>query len=327
MEYRQIGSTDMKVSVIGLGTWPMGGIDGGVIGESKKVQKLGWSGAVDEESMKTVRRAEELGVNFLHSSEAYGGGHAETVLGTALKGRRDRFIVATKVRPIMESGDVAAARQRIHEALEGSLRRLQTDYIDIHQLHSFPHKDTTAAVMEEYAKLQQQGKVRHLAISATDPERIRELKGLGDLVAIMFGQNLMTARDDETFDLAAQLNLGTVILSSLHQGVLAGQWFGKVPDIGPDDKRYSNFTSAGATKAFQVLKELEFLTEGGDRTMAQAAFRYLIDMPGVTSILTGALRPGQIEENVGALETRPLTATETERALAIAAEATKVWQG
>jgi len=316
----------MKVSVIGLGTWPMGGIDGGVIGESKRVQKLGWSGAIDEESVKTVRQAEELGVNFMHSSEAYGGGHAETVLGKALKGRRDKFIVATKVRPIMENGDVAAARKRIHEALEGSLRRLQTDYIDIHQLHSFPHEDTSAAVMEEYGKLQEQGKVRHVAISATDPERIRQLKGLGDLVAIMFGQNLMTRRNDGTFDLAEELNLGTVILSSLHAGVLAGQWFGRVPDIGPDDKRYANFTSPAAIKALQVLEELKFLTRGG-RTMAQAAFRYLIDMPGVTSILTGALRPDQIEENVGALETPPLTPEETKRALAITAEAAKVLQG
>ena len=75
-----------------------------------------------------------------------------------------------------------------------------------------------------------------------------------------------------------------------------------------------------------MLKELEFLTSDG-RTMAQAAFRYLIDMPGVTSILTGALRPGQIEENVGALATPPLTAEETKRALAITAEAAKVWKG
>lgn len=324
MEYRQIGSTGMKVSVIGLGTWPMGGIDGGVIGESRKVHKQGWSGAIDEESMKTVHRAEELGVNFVHSSEAYGGGHAESVLGSALKGRRDRFIIATKVRPIMESGDASAARKRIHEALEGSLRRLQTDYIDIHQLHSFPHAQTTAAVMEEYGKLQEQGKVRHVAISATDPEGIRELVDLGDLVAMMFGQSLMAARNDDAFELATQLNLGTVILSPLHAGVLAGQWFGRVPDIGPDDKRYSNFTSPGALKAFQVLKELEFLTVDG-RTMAQAAFRHLIDMSGVTSILTGALRPAQLEENVGALETPPLTAAETERALGITAEAMRVW--
>ena len=325
MEYREIGNTGIEVSVIGLGTWPMGGIGGGIIGESRKVQDRGWSGAVDEESIATIRRAEELGVNFVHSSEAYGAGHAESLLGSALKGRRDRFIVATKVRPLMESGDVTAARKRIHEALEGSLRRLQTDYVDIHQLHSFPHEDTSAAVMEEYGRLREQGKVRHVAISATDPERIRRLKSCGDLAAIMFGQSLMAPRHDDAFDLAAELNLGTVILGSLHQGVLAGEWFGKAPDIGPDDKRYENFTSPGALEAFEVLKELEFLTEGGGRTMAQAALRYLIDMPGVTSILTGALRPGQIGENVGALETPPLTAPETTRALGITAEALRVW--
>ncbi len=327
MEYREIGNTGIRISVIGLGSWPMGGLIGGVLGESRKVQKAGWSGAVDEESIKTIRRAEELGINFIHSSEAYGGGHAESILGQALHDRRDRFIIATKVRPIMEGTDPDAARRRIREALEGSLRRLQTDYVDMHQLHSFPNENTTAAVMDEYDKLKQEGKVRHVAISATDPDRIRNLKSYGDIVAMMFGYNMLSAATPQAFDLAKEQNIGTVILSSMASGVLSGKWFGKVPDIDPMDKRYAGFTSQEAIEALRILKDLEFLTQDGTRTMAQVAFRFILDTPGVTSILTGAVRPTEIEENVGALDTPPLTSDELTRIGEITTAANAIWRG
>jgi aryl-alcohol dehydrogenase-like predicted oxidoreductase len=327
MEYREIGNTGIKVSVIGLGSWPMGGLVGGVIGETKKVQKAGWSGAVDEESIRTIRKAEELGINFVHSSEIYGGGHAEAIIGQALIDRRDRFVIATKVRPVMEGTNPDAARRRIREALEGSLRRLQTDYVDIHQLHSFPNENTTSAVMDEYEKLKQEGKVRHVAISATDPDRISDLRAHGEIVAMMFGYNMLSPAKPQAFELAQQENLGTVILSSLASGILSGKWFGKVPDIDPMDKRYASFTSPEAVAALEKLKELEFLTHDDSRTMAQAAFRFILDTPGVTSILTGALRPSEIEENVGALDTPPLTDDELSRIGEITAAANEIWRG
>lgn len=327
MEHREIGTTGIKVSVIGLGSWPMGGLVGGVIGESKRVQKAGWSGAIDEESIKTIRHAEELGINFVHSSEIYGGGHAEAILGQAIRDRRDRFVIATKVRPIMEGTDPDAARQRIREALEGSLRRLQTDYVDMHQLHSFPNENTTAAVMDEYEKLKLEGKVRHVAISATDPDRIRHLKAHGEVVAMMFGYNMLSPAKPEAFELAKEENLGTIILSSLASGILSGKWFGKVPNVDPLDKRYSGFTSPEAVEALRILKELEFLTQNGRRTMAQVAFRFILDTPGLTSILTGALRPSEIEENVGALDTPSLTDDELARVVEITSAANAVWRG
>lgn len=327
MEYREIGSTGINVSVIGLGSWPMGGLVGGAIGEGKKVAKAGWSGAVDEESIKTIRKAEELGINFVHSSEIYGGGHAEAIIGQALSDRRDRFIIATKVRPIMEGTDPDAARRRIREALEGSLRRLQTDYVDMHQLHSFPNENTTSAVMDEYETLKQEGKVRHVAISATDPTRIRDLKAHGEIVGMMFGYNMLSAAKPQAFELAQQENLGTVILSSLASGILSGKWFGKVPDIDPMDKRYGSFTSPQAIAALEILKDLEFLTQDSNRTMAQVAFRFILDTPGVTSILTGALTPSEIEENVGALDTPPLTHDELARIAEITAAANEIWLG
>jgi L-glyceraldehyde 3-phosphate reductase len=143
----------------------------------------------------------------------------------------------------------------------------------------------------------------------------------------MFGYNMLSPGKPQAFDLAEEENIGTVILSSMASGVLSGKWFGKVPDIDPMDKRYAGFTSPEAIAALKILKGLEFLTQDGSRTMAQVAFRFILDTPGVTSILTGALRPSEIEENVGALDTPSLTDDELNRIAEIAAAANAIWRG
>ena len=179
--------------------------------------------------------------------------------------------------------------------------------------------------MTEYRKLQQEGKVRYVVISSSNADGVRALKGHGDLVAIMVGHDMMSPIKRETLQLAEEENLGVVILGALASGFLSGRWFGKVSDIDPLDKRYDSFTSSAAVAALRKLKELEFLTAGGGRAMAQAAVRFVLDTPGVTSVLNGALRPGEIEQTVGALDVPPLTGDERSRALAIAAEANKLW--
>ena len=109
MEYRTLGKTGLKVSSVGVGCWQMGGL----VGDS------GWTGTTDEESIATIHRAEELGVNLLDTAEGYGRGHSEEVIGRALEaGRRDRFIIATKVRPVTDDPDEEKARKRIVEACE-----------------------------------------------------------------------------------------------------------------------------------------------------------------------------------------------------------------
>ncbi len=115
MEYRVLGKTGLKVSIVGIGGWPLGGLIGGPVGDPRNpVVDEGWTGAVDEESIKMIHRAEELGVNLIDTAEIYGDGHSESIIGLAVKGRRDRWVISTKVRGFYtDVPDVDHTRRRI----------------------------------------------------------------------------------------------------------------------------------------------------------------------------------------------------------------------
>jgi aryl-alcohol dehydrogenase-like predicted oxidoreductase len=157
MRYRTLGQTGLQVSEVGLGAMPFGGM----VTQADGTQ-FGWSGTDDQELIGLVHRSEELGVNLLDTAEAYGNGHGEAVVGEALQGRRDKWIIATKVRPNQgidaDTPDEAAVRKRITEACEGSLQRLRTSYIDIYQLHAIPYSWAMATAMDTLAHLRQAGK-------------------------------------------------------------------------------------------------------------------------------------------------------------------------
>ncbi|MSS71827.1 MAG: aldo/keto reductase [Candidatus Latescibacteria bacterium] len=308
MEYRTLGKTGLKVSSVGVGCWQMGGL----VGAS------GWTGTTDEESIATVHRAQEIGVNLLDTAEGYGQGHSEEVLGKALKGRRDRFIIATKVRPSTDDPDEGKARVRILEACEGSLRRLQTDVIDVYQLHAIPHENTMSAVMETLAALKQQGKIRWFGISTNDTAAIRKLLALGDLATLQVGYNLLSRSGEEALRLAKEENLGALIRVPLASGALSGRYFNAAPKLDPKDRRLDRFTSEKALDVFRKLSELLFLTEGGKRTMVQAALRFILDTEGVTSAIPGAKSRQQLEDNADAMDAPPLTPEERARAIRIA---------
>jgi aryl-alcohol dehydrogenase-like predicted oxidoreductase len=308
MEHRILGKTGLKVSSVGVGCWQMGGL----VGDS------GWTGTTDEESIATVHRAQDLGVNLLDTAEGYGRGHSEEVLGKALRGRRDKFIIATKVRPITDDPDEGRARARITEACEGSLRRLQTETIDIYQLHAVPHENTMPAVMNTLASLKQQGKIRWFGISTNDTAAIRKLLALGELSTLQVGYNMLSRSGEEALRLAKAENLGVLIRVPLASGALSGRYFNTVPQLDPKDRRLERFTSEKAVSAFRKLSELLFLTEGGKRTMTRAALRFILDTEGVTSVIPGAKSRKQLEDNAGAMDVPPLTPEERARAMAIA---------
>ena len=315
MEYRILGKTGLKVTSVGVGCWQMGGL----------VDGQGWTGTSDEESVATIHRAQELGVNLLDTAEGYGRGHSEEVIGTALvDGRRDKFVIATKVRPLTDEPDTDQARRRVIEACEGSLRRLQTDYIDVYQLHAVPHRNTMATVMDTLAELKKQGKIRWYGISSNDTDMIRQLVALGDISMLQLTYNMLS-RDDEVLRLARQEDLGTLIKGPLSSGALSGRYFGTVPQLDAQDRRQDRFTSDQAVAAFAKLNELLFLTEAGRRSMVQAALRFNLDTPGVTAVIPGAKSRAQLEDNAGAMDVPVLTDEERSKAIQIADEVGRPW--
>ena len=151
---------------------------------------------------------------------------------------------------------------------------------------------------------------------------------MGELAAMVVGYSMMSRNLEGTLQFAEEENIGTMIASPLASGVLTGRWFDEYPDFPSYDSRYNGFKDKNKTmKAFRKLSELRFLTENGKRTVAQAALRFILDTGGVTSVIPGALRPAEIEEDAGAADVPPLTPEERERAVKIADEASRIWKG
>jgi len=317
MKYRKFGQTGLTVSEIGIGAYPISGVQKRADGTLH-----GWTGTDDRESIALIHHAEALGINLIDSAESYGDGHSEAIVGQALKGRRGRWMIATKVSPNRgldaDTEDLSAqARKRIFEAAEGSLQRLQTDYIDLYQLHAIPHEKAMDATMKALEDLRKQGKVRWYGISTNNRRAIDRLRELGEIHLLQIGYNLLERSADDLLHFAKQENIGTLIRVPLAKGMLTGKYF-QNSAVPKEDVRYERFSRPESVDAFKKLPQLSFLSEGTGRTMPQAALRFVLDHSGVSCVIAGAKTVRQIEDNAAAVDVPPLTDAEKKRAFAIA---------
>ena len=317
MKYRTFGQTGLEVSEIGIGAFPISGVQ-----QQADGTRTGWTGTDEQQSIALIHRAEELGVNLIDSAESYGAGHSEEVVGQALQGRRDKWVIATKVSPNngLDANDPdlpAQAKKRIVEAVEGSLKRLDTDYIDVYQLHAIPLEGAMPAVMEALAKLRDEGKIRWYGVSTNEREAIDKLRGLGEVHMLQIGYNLLERDAADLLDFSKQESIGTLIRVPLAKGMLTGKYF-QSSEIPKEDVRYERFNRPGSIDAFQKLPALGFLAENTGRTMVQAALRFTLDHPGTSCVIAGAKTMEQIEQNVASVNVPSLTESELQRAFAIA---------
>jgi aryl-alcohol dehydrogenase-like predicted oxidoreductase len=293
---------------------------------------FGWTGTEDQECIALVHRCEDLGVNLIDTAEAYGDGHGETVIGQALQGRRDRWIVATKVNPNQGSDATTpnedAVRKRLTEACEQSLQRLQTDYIDLYQLHRIPHAWAMPVVMATLAELQQAGKIRWYGISTNDREVIDQLRTLGPLHVLQVGYNLLERDADALLNWALDEHIGTLIRVPLAKGMLTGKYSGpRALSMPEGDHRHERFNRPETQEGLSKLTELGFL-QTPKRSMVQSALRFVLDHPGVSCVISGAKTRQQAEENARASDVSSLTQEELARALPLVdAIRTPNWSG
>lgn len=317
MKYRTLGQTGLKVSEVGLGAFPIAGMWRQADGS-----QIGWTGTDDRESIALIHRAEELGINLLDTAEMYGAGHSESLTGQALKGRRDRWIVATKVRPNLgidaNAHDEAAVRRWLVTACEQSLKRLQMETIDLYQLHQVPYEWAMPVVMATLADLRQAGKVRWYGISTNNRAAIDQLRRFGPLHILQVGYNLLERSADDLLNWAKAEAIGTLIRVPLAKGMLTGKYDGAGAKVMPaDDLRHERFNRPESLDALQKLPQLSFLRTP-ERSMVQAALRFVLDHPGVSCVIAGAKNRQQIEENVAASDLPALSEAELAQALAIA---------
>jgi aryl-alcohol dehydrogenase-like predicted oxidoreductase len=291
MQYRTLGSTGLKVSVIGLGTM----VHAGHFGPMK-----------DEESLAAIDTALELGVNFIDTSDAYGAGYSETMLGNALKGRRDKVILATKGGNVMvgpNKGKRIFTPEYIDDVLHGSLKRLQTDWIDLYQLHN-PDVEVIerGEVWEVLEKRKKEGKIRHYGVSInTMAEGIAAAKG-GRAETIQVEYSLLQQEPaEEIFPPAQAANVGIIARLPLKRGILTGKLTqADEQRFQGEDVRARSFKGEAFAKELAKAEKLRFLVHGPVKTLGQAALAFCVAHPAVTIAIPGARNAQQMRENAAA---------------------------
>ncbi len=288
MKYRMLGKTGLRVSVIGLGTM----VHAGHFGPMK-----------DEESLGAIETALELGVNFIDTSDAYGAGYSETLLGNALKGRREKVILATKGGNVMTGpnrGQRVFEPDYISRVMDESLQRLGTDYIDLYQLHNptveVIEKGEVWSVLE---RAKQAGKIRHYGVSINSMEEgIAAVKD-GRAETIQVEYNLLAQEPAEKiFPLAEQANVGIIARVPLRRGILTGKMsLADEARFQGEDVRARSFKGEAFAKELAKADQLRFLVHGEVRTFVQAALAFCIAHPAVSITIPGARNSAQMGEN------------------------------
>jgi len=294
MDHRTLGKSSLRVSPIGLGLMSLSGVYGP---------------ADDAESVALVHSALDHGVNFLDSSDAYGSGQNEELLGRALKGRRQQAVLATKFGNIRTPEGKPAVNGRpeyVLQACDASLKRLGVDVIDLYYQHRVdpgtPIEDTVGAMK----RLVEQGKVRFLALSEARPETIRRAHKVHAITAVQSEYSLLYRRDaEETLATTRELGISFVAYSPLGRSFLTGQ-VQKLADIPENDRRrdHPRFQGESFEKNLELVHRLEAIAHEKRCTPGQLVLAWLLAQGPDVVPIPGTKRRHRLEENLGALAVR-----------------------
>jgi aryl-alcohol dehydrogenase-like predicted oxidoreductase len=293
MEYRQLGFSDLVVSEISLGSWLTYGV-----------------GLEQEQAVACLKRAFEVGINFIDTANVYGRGAAESFLGGALKGiDRGSYVLATKVFFPMSAQDRGLSGQQIHKQIDASLSRLRTDYVDLYQCHRYDPRTPLEETMQALTEVVEQGKARYVGFSEWSAEQIRVAIGMPGVVGFRSSQPqysmLWQQPEADVFPLCAANGIGEIVWSPLAQGVLTGKYQpGQAP---PADSRAASPTMNGffdsrlrSDRVLSAVQALRPIAQGLGLTLSQLALGWVLRLPAVSSAIIGASRPEQVSENAGA---------------------------
>ncbi len=300
VRYREMGTPELRVSVVGFGGWPMGG--------------RFYGAAMDAEATSTIHAALDQGINLFDTAAGYGMGHSEALMGAALRGQRDQVIVVTKFG-IDRDESVAAYRrdarpEAVRRGCERSLQNLGLDHIDVF-LHHWPDPDTPIADTMGVAKeLVDEGKVRFVGVSNYTPEQMAEAGAVVPVVANQVGYHMFDRRHAEAiFPSCEEHGVGVMAYGSLAHGVLAGQ-FTADTKLNDDDWRATGyafglplFHSDHLPKNLRVVERVRELAGQAGLELPQLALRWVLEDPTVSTALVGFRTPDEVAAATAAVET------------------------
>ena len=309
---RTLGKSNLEVSALGMGCWAIGG-PWTWAQPGREPYPAGWGNTDDEESIRAIHAALDMGVNFFDTAANYGAGHSEGILGQALKGKRDKVVIATKFGHIINEeektvyGDPAQIIKNVRTDVENSLRRLQTDVIDIYQLHDASYDPKRAlelqAVLEELVSA---GKIRWYGWSTDIVDSARKFAGGEHCTSIQFRLNAIYD-NPEMRKVCADFDLAGINKDPLNKGVLTGKFNSTSTFPENDIRSQESFSSPNVVKRLKIVDEIRDILTSDGRTMAQGALAYIwaldermVPIPGFKSVK-------QVTENAGAMQFGPLT--------------------
>lgn len=292
MQVQQLGKTNLRLTRVGFGSWAIGG-DG---------WEYSWGPQDDADSIATLHKGLDLGINWIDTAPAYGLGRSEEVVGRAIKGRRDDVLIATKCG--LEWDDAGNVRRnchpdRIRQEVADSLRRLDVDVIDLYQIHWPDPAVPLADAWGTMADLVTEGKVRYIGVSNFDVPQMEAIQAIHPIASLQPPYSLLRRGiEAEILPYCHANNIGVIPYSPMLSGLLTGKFD---PDrLAPDDWRRRDFTEQDFAQAVALTDALRPIAKDAGRTVAQLAVAWVNAQPGVTAAIVGARRPSQIEETVQA---------------------------
>lgn len=281
MNYKQLGSSDLFISEISFGC-----------------MSLGEDNAHNE---TLLHKALDSGINYFDTADLYQKGYNEISVGKAFAGKRDKIILATKVgnqwREDGSGWDWNPRKEYILSSVEGSLKRLQTDHIDLYQLHGGTLEDPIDETIDAFEILIKQGKIRYYGISSIRPNVIREYVKRSHIVSVMMQYSLLDRRPEEScLDLLLQNKIGVVARGSVAKGLL----------VNKPATEFLDYSKQEVAKAAKAIDEISNIKRG----TAQTAIRYVIQQPAITSAVVGIRTAEQLDEAVKTVNTDPLSTKE-----------------
>jgi aryl-alcohol dehydrogenase-like predicted oxidoreductase len=292
MQRRRLGDSDLEVSEIALGSW------------------LTYAGGVGrEQTVACTKAAFEVGINFFDTANVYGRGAAEEAWGEILSAYpRESYVLATKVFFPMSDVDQGLSAEQIHKQIDASLRRLQTDHVDLYQCHRYDPKTPLEETMQALTEVVRAGKARYIGFSEWTPDQIRAALALPGVEKFVSSQPqysmLWRGPEREVFPLCAEHGISQIVWSPLAQGVLTGKY--RPGEQPPPDSRAASERMSGFIEGFMsdttlaAVQRLVPIAQEAGLSMAQLALAWVLRRPEVAAAIIGATRPEQVHDNAAA---------------------------
>jgi len=296
LKTRKLGNSSLNLTTVGIGTWPMAGSG-----------RTGWGPQDDQDSITSIRRGLERGINWIDTAPNYGLGHSEEVVGMAIKGISPKPIISTKCLFMWKPDGTPVMRldrERVRIQCENSLKRLNIDTIDMYMIHWPDPIQYVEEAWETLVELKKEGKVRTIGVSNFTVAQMEMLKPIHPITFMEPPYSMLERKvEEEILDYCGKNNIGVVVYSPLQQGLLTGA-IKSIDDLAADDVRRRNplFKEPSFSANLNLARELTPIAKKYGRSVAQLAIAWVLRRPEVTSAITGPRVPAEIEDTIKAGE-------------------------